>query len=307
MQKIFILLLLISFQGLGQSMEVLLYPDGAPGAIAGHGLKEADVSERDDGVIRLRNITDPSLTIYQAKKNKSKGAAVVICPGGGYHILAINKEGYKIGEWFAERGITAFVLKSRLPQPEMFTEKQIRPLEDAQAAIKYVRENASKYGVNPEMIGIMGFSAGGHLAATASTHFDKGVGVNENSEVSLRPDFSILMYPVISFSDKLAHTGSRMNLIGPELKIEEMEHFSNELQVTPNTPPAFLVHAYDDGVVMENSLAYIKALRQFKIPAELHLYEKGGHGFGLAYDQNNPVSTWSDRLEDWLKNNELLK
>lgn len=307
MQKIFILLLLISFQGFGQSMEVLLYPDGVPGAIEGHGLKEKDITDKPDGVVRLRNISNPSLRVYPAKKSKSTGTAVIICPGGGYHILAINKEGYKIGEWFAERGITAFVLKNRLPQPEMFTEKQIRPLEDAQSAIKYVRTNADKYGIDKEQIGIMGFSAGGHLAATASTLFDQGVGVNENSEISLRPDFSILMYPVISFSDRLSHLGSRQNLIGPELRIEEMEHFSNELQVTPNTPPAFLVHAYDDGVKMENSLAYVKALRQFKIPAELHLYEKGGHGFGLAYDQDNPVSKWSERLQDWLINNKLIK
>jgi len=267
MNKIVLLLTLISFQLTAQT-EILLYPNGTPGLIENHGLVEKDILDKNDGILRLRNVSSPSLKVY--KPTKPNGTSVIICPGGGYSILAINHEGYDVAEWFAERGITAFVLKYRLPQAEMFTYKHIRPLEDAQSAIAYVREHAKEYDLNSNKIGIMGFSAGGHLAATASTRFNWRIGVNKETEVSLRPDFSILMYPVISLNDKYGHLGSRMNLIGPELKIKEIEQFSNELQVTENTPPAFLVHAYDDPVLMENSMAYVKALRAFKIPAELH-------------------------------------
>jgi acetyl esterase/lipase len=302
MKKILTLFVLISYQLYAQN-EILLYPNGTPGLIENNGMVEKDVSDKNDGISRIRFVANPSLTVYKPKK--PNGTSVVICPGGGYAILAINHEGYDVGEWFAERGITAFVLKYRLPQAEMFTYKHIRPLEDAQSAIAYVREHAKEYDLNPNKIGIMGFSAGGHLAATASTQFNWRIGVNKDTDVSLRPDFSILMYPVISFNDKIGHLGSRMNLIGPDLKIKDIEQFSNELQVTENTPPAFLVHAYDDPVLMENSLAYVNALREFKIPAELHLFEKGGHGFGLAKKKEGPVVNWPSRLEEWLESNDL--
>jgi acetyl esterase/lipase len=302
MKKILTLFVLISYQLYAQN-EILLYPNGTPGLIENNGMVEKDVSDKNDGISRIRFVANPSLTVYKPKK--PNGTSVVICPGGGYAILAINHEGYDVGEWFAERGITAFVLKYRLPQAEMFTYKHIRPLEDAQSAIAYVREHAKEYDLNPNKIGIMGFSAGGHLAATASTQFNWRIGVNKDTDVSLRPDFSILMYPVISFNDKIGHLGSRMNLIGPDLTIKDIEQFSNELQVTENTPPAFLVHAYDDPVLMENSLAYVNALREFKIPAELHLFEKGGHGFGLAKKKEGPVVNWPSRLEEWLESNDL--
>jgi acetyl esterase/lipase len=306
MKNLLILLFLTTFQIMAQSDEILLYPNGTPGLIEGHGLVEKDISDKSDGIIRLRNVSNPSLKVYKPKEGKANGTSVIICPGGGYSILAINHEGYDVAEWFAAHGVTAFVLKYRLPQAEMFTYSHVRPLEDAQSAIAYVRENAKAYKIDPNKIGIMGFSAGGHLAATASTQFNWRIGVNKDTEVSLRPDFSILIYPVISFNDKFGHAGSRNNLIGPDLKIKDIELFSNELQVTELTPPAFLVHAYDDPVLMENSLAYIQALRKYKIPAELHLFEKGGHGFGLAKDKEGPVAHWPERVQEWLQNNKLL-
>ncbi|MFT7436097.1 MAG: acetyl esterase/lipase [Psychromonas sp.] len=305
MRKLLILILLSSFQLMAQSEEILLYPSGAPGLIADHGLIEENMSTKGDGIVRLRNISEPSLRVYRPKEGRVNGTSVIICPGGGYSILAINHEGYNFGEWFAERGITAFVLKNRLPQAEMFSYKEIRPLEDAQTSISYLRTHAAELNIDPDKIGIMGFSAGGHLAATASTLFDWRIGENEKTEVSLRPDFSILVYPVISFNDKFGHSGSRGNLIGPDLKIKDIERFSNELQVTKRTPPAFLVHAYNDPVKMENSLAYVTALRAFNIPAELHLFEKGGHGFGMGTNEKSPVAKWTDRLEEWLVNNKL--
>jgi acetyl esterase/lipase len=306
MLRLLILLFVSSLHVMAQSDEILLYPNGTPGLIADHGQIEVDVSDKNDGIIRLRNVSIPTLKVYKPQKGKSNGTSVIICPGGGYAILAINHEGYDVAEWFAARGVTAFVLKYRLPQADMFTYKNIRPLEDAQTAIAYVRGNAKIYNIDPNKIGIMGFSAGGHLAATASTQFNWRIGFNKETEVSLRPDFSILMYPVISFGDKFGHSGSRNNLIGPELRIKEIEQFSNELQVTENTPPAFLIHAYDDPVLMENSLAYVHALRRYKIPAELHLFEKGGHGFGLAKTKEGPVANWPVRLEEWLKSNRFL-
>ncbi|UBM60277.1 alpha/beta hydrolase [Marinilongibacter aquaticus] len=281
---------------------VPLYPNGVPGLKAGVNVEETNVSDRNDGIVRLRNVTNPTLEVYRPKKN-DKGLSVIICPGGGYYILAYNHEGTNFAKWFAERGITAFVLKYRLPQDELFTEKSIRPLQDAQQAIRYVRKHADEYGINPNRIGIMGFSAGGHLAATASTHFNEQVGEIVDPSISVRPDFTILGYPVVSFNDRFGHIGSRQNLIGPELHTVDIDYFSNELQVTAETPMAFLVHANDDRVLADNSLAYVAALRKENIPAELHLYQKGGHGFGLATEKNEPVKNWTKALEAWLNDN----
>ncbi len=286
---------------------VTLYPDGTPGLKPDHGLAEADVSDRNDGIVRLRNVSVPTLTVYKPSARKNTGASVIICPGGGYQILAWNHEGTNFGEWFAARGITAFVLKYRLPQADMFTEKQIRPLQDAQQSFRYIRKNARKYDIDVNKVGIMGFSAGGHLAATASTHFGTQVGEIVDENLSVRPDFSLLIYPVVSFNDKFGHSGSRKNLIGPELKIADMDEYSNELHVSADTPPAFLVHANDDGVSADNSLAYVSALRVNNVEAELHLYTKGGHGFGLATKKEGPVQTWTLRLEEWLKQMGYIK
>jgi len=257
-----------------QNETILLYPEGTPGLKAGIQIPED--SKSTDGITRVRDVTQPALYVYQPKK-KTSDAAVIICPGGGYWILAIDHEGHDIAKWFNDRGITAFVLKYRLPQDNLFDNKEIRPLQDAQQAIRIVRKNATKYSVAVDKIGIMGFSAGGHLASTASTHFNTQVGEITDPNTSVRPDFSLLIYPVITFSDKFTHFGSRENLIGKNPTIEKMELYSNEKQVTKDTPPTFLVSTTDDMVQPENSIGYFLARKKNKVPVEMHIYEKGGH------------------------------
>lgn len=282
-----------------QTQEVLLYHGNAPGLKPSE-LKESNVSTANDGIIRLRNVSVPSLTVFTPKK-KTSDAAVIICPGGGYSILAWDHEGLNLGKWFAERGMTAFVLKYRLPQPELFENSEIRPLQDVQQAFRILRKDASKYKIDPNKIGIMGFSAGGHLAATASNNFKEQVGEIVDYNYSVKPDFSILIYPVISFSDRIGHLGSRDNLIGKNPAITKIEQYSNDLLVTKETPPAFLVHAFDDGVNINNSINYYKSLKKHGVASELHLYDSGGHGFSLKKTNKGPVADWHKRLEEWLK------
>lgn len=258
----------------------------------------------NDGILRISKVTVPTLTVFKPANPSPKKTAVIICPGGGYSILAFGHEGTDVAKVFNEMGVTAFVLKYRLPDDSTMQNKEIGPLQDAQRAIQLVRERAAEWNIDPTHIGIMGFSAGGHLAATASTHFAKAVIDNPNN-TSLRPDFSMLIYPVISFTDELGHTGSRDNLLGKNAPKEKIKEYSNELQVTSQTPLAFLVHASDDGGVNPmNSTRYYEALLTNKIPAELHIYEKGGHGFGL----NNKTTTekWMERAKNWLASNGLL-
>jgi acetyl esterase/lipase len=258
-------------------------------------------SDTADGIQRITHVSIPTLTIYRPTVNYANATAVVICPGGGYGMVAAGHEGSDIAKVFNEWGIVAFVVKYRLPDEAIMIDKTIGPLQDAQRAIQLVRQNAATWNVDAGKIGIMGFSAGGHLASTASTHFDKPV-IDNPGNISLRPDFSILVYPVISFTDSIAHKGSRNNLIGKNPSAEKIKEYSNELQVTAKTPPAFLVHAKDDnGVKFENSVRYYEALIKNKVPAELRLYDHGGHGFGL----NNPTTTdkWMERLKTWLRTN----
>lgn len=281
---------------------ILLYPAGTPGLKATGTVEKAVTS---DGVTRISNVTQPSVTIYRPE-NKTTDAAVVICPGGGYSILAYDHEGTELAEWFNARGMTAVVLKYRLPERENFENVSIRPLQDAQAALRLVRKNAQKYGLAKDKIGIMGFSAGGHLAATASTLFKTQVGEITNPEVSVRPDFSLLIYPVISFDEDITHAGSKENLIGKNPSEEDEIRFSPEKQVGPDTPPAFLVSTTDDWVVPENSIAYFLACKKNKVPVEMHIYEKGGHGYALKDRQLGPVQSWPDRMEAWLRSRGLL-
>jgi acetyl esterase/lipase len=301
----FIFLITFSTSVLAQQI-IPLYEITVPGLKEGVNLEEKDVSDKPDGIQRLRNVSIPTLTVFKPKV-KSSDAAVIICPGGGYQILAFDHEGLNVAKWFSSKGITAFVLKYRLPQVDMFTEPGIRPLQDAQQAIRMLRKNASKYGIDPKKIGIMGFSAGGHLAATASNHFNTQVGEIVDLNIDLRPSFSILIYPVVSFSDKYGHRGSRDNLLGKDADIKLIDKYSNEKQVSLQTPPAFLVHAFDDWVHVDNSIEYYKALKKHGIPSELHLYDRGGHGFSMKKDTKGPVSKWPERLEEWLKLNQWMK
>ncbi|MBL0327243.1 MAG: alpha/beta hydrolase [Cytophagaceae bacterium] len=291
---------------IAQTKIIPLYEGAAPGLKPGLNVKEDLKVGETDGITRLRDITIPTLTVF-LPKNKTSDAAVIICPGGGYYILAWDHEGTSIGEWFAKRGVTAFVLKYRLPQPELFENSEIRPLQDIQQAIRFVRKNATGYKLNPVKIGVMGFSAGGHLAATASTHFNKQVGEIVDTNVNVRPDFSILMYPVISFTDGLAHLGSRDNLLNKNISLEKIKEYSNELQVNKDTPPAFLVHAIDDGVLVGNSIEYVKALKSQNIPVEMHIYDNGGHGFSMKKSNTGPVAKWPDRLAEWMQAHNWMK
>lgn len=252
----------------------------------------------DNGVVRVSGVTVPTLTAYfPAEGDMNTGKAVIICPGGGYSILAIGHEGHDVAKLLAEHGIAAFVLKYRLPKDEIMPDKRLGPLQDAQRAIQLVRENAEKWGIAEDQIGIAGFSAGGHLAATLSTHQEALIDNPEHT--SLRPDFSLLLYPVISMRDGITHSGSRNNLLGSVPTSEDIVRFSNELQVTADTPPAFLVHATDDTVVpIGNSEGYVAALEKQGITAKLITYPEGGHGFGL-HNKTTP-DKWFDHFLEWL-------
>jgi len=249
-------------------------------------------------ILIVYKVSRPSLTIFLAPKEKATGAAVIICPGGGYSNLAMGYEGTEVAQRFNESGISAFVLKYRIPNDETMISKEIGPLQDAQRALLIVRSRAAEWGIDPKRIGIMGFSAGGHLAATAGTHFQKNY-IDNPDHISLRPDFMLLIYPVISFKAPIAHMGSANNLIGPNPSQEQIKEFSNEMQVTDLTPPAFLVHAKDDNVVpYANSLVFAEALKNHHIPVKVFLYEQGGHGFGMT--NHTSQQRWMDLCIEWV-------
>jgi acetyl esterase/lipase len=248
-------------------------------------------------------VTVPTLTLFLPNSKKSNGTAVVICPGGGYSHLAIDKEGFKVASWLNTLGITAFVLKYRLPSDWIMENKTIGPLQDAQEAIRMVRRHANTWNINPEKIGIMGFSAGGHLASTLSTHYLDDVYVHDS--ISAKPNFSILIYPVISMENEITHKGSRTNLLGNVPSEDLMVLYSNEKQIDSLTPPTFLIHATDDKAVpVENSIQYYMALKDNNIPVEMHIFENGGHGFGLGVKDTSLY--WTDSCEQWLKSNKYI-
>lgn len=303
MNKFALLLTLNCAMLTAQAQSVIPLYDGAipnnkASVVASLDSETKEGGSKNDGFLRLRNITMPSITVYKAEK--PNGMAVIICPGGGYYILAASHEGSDVAKRFNEMGVTAFVLKYRLPTtPDLLENKEIGSLMDAQRAIQLVRAKAKEFEVNPAKIGIMGFSAGGHVAATAATHFTSPV-VAGAKPAEVRPDFAILGYPVVSFRAEIAHGGSRDALLGKDAPKSKIDYYSNELQVTPQTPPTFLVHAADDGAVpVENSIEFMLACKRNKVPVELHIYPKGGHGFGM----NNPTTTdkWMERVENWMK------
>ncbi|MFB3389643.1 alpha/beta hydrolase [Flavobacterium sp. LAR06] len=256
-------------------------------------------SLKDGKVESTSQVSIPTLSIFFTKEIKQNQTAVIILPGGGYSHLAFDKEGTKVAEWLNTQGIVAFVLKYRLPSDLIMTNKTVGPLQDAQEAIRIVRLNAAKWNIDPNKIGIMGFSAGGHLAATVSTHYDERV-YETSSKVSARPDFSLLIYPVISMQNDITHKGSQTNLLGNTPSQDLIDFFSNEKKVTAQTPPAFIIHATDDTVVLpENSINYYLALKKNEVASELHLYEKGGHGFGLGIEGTSKF--WTRDCAEWLK------
>lgn len=260
----------------------LLWPGGAPGA---KGDKPAD---------------KPTLTIYLPEAEKANGAAVVICPGGGYGNLATDHEGHQIAQWLNLMGVAGFILEYRhrgrgYGHPA--------PLEDAQRAIRTVRARAKEFKIDPQRIGIMGFSAGGHLTSSAGTHFDKGDATSADpvQRVSCRPDFMILCYPVIAFDEPYTHRGSQHNLLGKDADPALVKEMSSEKQVTKDTPPTFLFHTDEDkGVPAENSVQFYLALRSAGVPAEMHIYRHGPHGVGLDR-QPGATATWPMRAQQWME------
>jgi acetyl esterase/lipase len=294
---LYLLFIVISNSALAQTVtEIPLYPGIVPGS------KQSSVKERvlvlANGGIRIYSVIAPTLKKYTPAK--PNGVSVIICPGGGYERLSIDHEGEEVAKALNKVGITGFVLKYRLPNDSIMEDKTTGPLQDAQQAIRMVRQQAKAWGLNPAKIGIMGFSAGGHLAATAATHFNLMADPSLLKDTtSVRPDFAILIYPVISFDDAIAHKGSKNKLLGKDPSPELVKQFSNELQVTKRSPPAFLVHAGDDGSVpVENAIRYYQACIKNKVLVEMHLYPKGGHGFGMHNKTTN--DKWFDRMMNWM-------
>lgn len=270
--------------------EMALYPDRIANAI------EAENQETNEKGY-VKNVSKPTLTAFLPAAGSGNGAAVIVCPGGGYGGLVIEREGYRVAKELNKAGIAAFVLKYRLPSDRIMKDKAIGPLQDAQQAIKTVREKAKEWRIDPAKIGIMGFSAGGHLASTAGTHYDSTF-IDNPQKTSLRPDFMVLVYPVISFEGKIGHKGSSANLLGASPSAERINYFSNDLQVTASTPPAYLTHAGDDTVVpVSNSIRFYEALNAKGVPADMHIYSEGKHG----YPTTPSFDEWFGRCLHWMR------
>ena len=247
----------------------------------------------------------PSYILYRAPADKANGAAIVVCPGGGYGGLAMDHEGHQIARWLNSHGITAVIVQYRLG-PRY---NHPVPLGDAQRALRTTRFNAKDWAVDPQRVGILGFSAGGHLASTVGTHFDQADPDAKDpiDRLSNRPDFMVLMYPVITLDGPFAHVGSRNNLLGKNPDPKLIESLCNDKMVTPQTPPTFLVHTSEDtGVPPQNSVLFYLALKKNKVPAELHIYEKGRHGLGLG-PKELPFASWPDRCIGWLQSRGILE
>lgn len=247
-----------------------LYPNGAPES---NGLTKADEILTDDG--RLANVSEADYYLFLPDKSRATGQAVVIFPGGGYRRVVFDQEGFQAARWLNAHGIAAIVVRYRMPNGHSDI-----PLKDAHQVIRMVRENAAVWNIDPANVGVMGFSAGGHLAATAATHFDAGT----------RPDFAVLFYPVVTLDERSSHTGSRTNLLGPDYKPELVKFYSNELQVTPQTPRTFLALSDDDTAVPPlNSILFYNALQANKVSGELHIYPSGGHGWSETFKYKDEV------------------
>ena len=291
-------LALMAFFSQAQDFTIPLW-EGTPPLQKEMDLKETSVRE---GILRIANVQNPTIEVYLPTKQIATGKAVVIFPGGGYGILAYDWEGTDFAKWLNAQGIAGIVVKYRLPKSESLTDPKEVPLLDAQRAMRLARHHAAEWSIDPAKIGVMGFSAGGHLASTISTQYNNEVDRPKDAidALSARPDFSILVYPVISFRDASAHSGSRSALIGENASQELMDRFSGELNVNTETPPTFLVHAQDDkGVPIENSLLYYQALHKNGVKASLHIYPTGSHGFGFGLGKGS-LDGWRDVLLGWM-------
>ncbi len=298
----FFLFLYTSTQITAQTVTLPVWHDSIPGAISSAKYSE-DTITLDNGQKRIRKVTNPTIAVYLPAK-PNKGAAIIICPGGGYERLAYDHEGIEFAKKLNEYGIAGIVLKYRLPNDSIMQKKEDGPLADAQEAIRLVRKHASEWNLDTGKIGISGFSAGGHLASTLSTQFNKVVYRTES--ISAKPNFAILVYPVVTMKTPLTHAGSRKRLLGANPSDALIQSFSNEMQVSADTPPTFIVHAADDqSVPVQNSIQYFESLNKFKVPAELHIYQKGGHGFGLGKDKGT-TAQWFDSCIRWMQESKII-
>ncbi|MEN9350625.1 MAG: hypothetical protein RL372_1603 [Bacteroidota bacterium] len=282
--------------------EFSIYEGPVPNALPCN--KEEIVSKNANGKTVIANITSPTVTVFKPAKQDANKTALIVCPGGGYARVAAGHEGTEVAEAFNKIGVTVFVVKYRMPFDSCMTNKEIVPLQDLQQTIKLVRDRAAIFDINPSLLGVLGFSAGGHLVSTGITKYTTSYIENANN-TSLRPDFAILVYPVISMDSSICHKGSRDNLLGKKASAAKLDLFSSELQVTGQTPPTFLVHASDDkSVPVENSIRFYQALIKNKVNAEMHIYQNGGHGFGL---QNATTSdSWFERATAWMQVNKII-
>jgi acetyl esterase/lipase len=254
----------------------------------------ADEEVDGDGSF-IKNVSRPQIQVYLPAKMRATGASLLVLPGGGYAGLTFDFEGTQQAKFFVDHGIAAFIVKYRIPSDQTMIDKSIGPLQDAQQGMRFLRQHAKEWNLDPSRVGVIGFSAGGHLATTLATHFNKAY-VDNPDHINLRPDFLIAVYPVISMDSRITHSGSRDALLGPNPSADQVRLFSNELQVSEQTPPTLILHATDDQLVdVDNSIVFYEALRHAGVPVEMHLFEKGQHGFFLM-----PRDRWQSTIVDWL-------
>ena len=269
--------------------------------------KNQEAESMNAGILIIEKVSIPSYQYFRVSTDNTKRPCVIICPGGSYAILAAGHEGSDLANYFNSIGVNALVLKYRIPNAENQIDKSIAPLQDAQQAILLARTNADSWGIDENKIGIMGFSAGGHLASSLATHYND-IKIDNPSKISLRPDFQILIYPVISFGPE-GHEGSRINLMGnanDDKTQKAIHYFSSEKQITKDTPPAFLVHSKDDDVVpVANATHYYDNLIAHKVPAEIYLYEKGGHGYGMKNATSEIL--WTSVMKTWMQKSKIIQ
>lgn len=302
MKSLFFIILMVASSTVWAQFDPITLPlyEKVPNA------KPSDEQEQTSGedIVLVSKVQEPSIQVFLPSKRNATRQAVVVCPGGGYAVLAYDWEGTDIAKWLNSQGIAAIVLKYRLPSTASQVDPHEVPLMDAQRAMRLARQHANEWNIDPGQIGVMGFSAGGHLASTLGTHYDSG---NANSQDpverhSSRPDFMILGYPVISLTEHVAHIGSRNNLLGKFPSEELVKRFSNELQVTEDTPLTFIFHSQDDtGVPVQHSLLFYQALLQAKVPVEMHLYPEGGHGYSLGVNAEGTFTQWPAACIQWLE------
>lgn len=299
---IFLSLINLCFLGYGQKKKsnvknIILFPNGAPDAITQH----FEYKEYVDSFGYIYNVSQPELIPFFPEKGKANGTSVLICPGGGYQLVVATDEGRDVAKKFTDLGVTAFVLKYRLPNDTIMNNKSFVPLKDAQKALLIIKENAQKWHLNPNKIGIIGLSAGGHLASTVGTHFNTSF-IENPANVSLKPNFMVLIYPVITMDTTWGAPRTRNNLLGKNPPASAIDFFSTEKHVTKETPPTFILHATDDKrIIVKNSLVFYESLVKANVKAEMHLIQDGGHGFGV--DHPTQKDAWVKLCYTWMKSN----